>query len=49
MAALGAWRIRRGQSLVPLDRFAYGCLFALAFAFVRFSFAKGQHIFPWGG
>ena len=36
MTALGAWRARRGQDLVRLDRFAYGYLFALAMAAVRF-------------
>lgn len=39
MAALGAWRFRRGQVLIRLDRFWYGYLFALAFALVRFFFA----------
>jgi len=40
MAALGAWRRRRGQSLIRLDRFAYGYLFALAMAFTRYVFAS---------
>jgi hypothetical protein len=39
MAALGAWRQRRDQDLIRLDRFAYGYLFALAMAAVRFAFA----------
>lgn len=39
MGALGAWRARRGQDLVRLDRFLYGYLFALAFALVRFQLA----------
>jgi len=38
MAAIGAWRRRRHQELIRLDRFAYGYLFALAMALVRFSF-----------
>lgn len=38
MAALGAWRRNRGQQLVRLDRFAYGYLFALALALVRWAF-----------
>lgn len=39
MAGLGAWRARRGQRLLRLDRFLYGYLFAVAFAAVRFQFA----------
>jgi len=39
MALLGAWRRRRGQELIRLDRFAYGMVFALAMAIVRFVFA----------
>jgi hypothetical protein len=38
MAAVGAWRRRRDQELIRLDKFAYGFLFALAMAAVRFSF-----------
>lgn len=38
MAALGAWRLRRDQAIVRLDRFAYGYLFALAMAGVRFAY-----------
>jgi len=41
MMALGAWRRRREQELILLDRFAYGFIFALAMALVRFRF--GQH------
>jgi hypothetical protein len=37
MALLGAWRARRGQDLIRLDRFAYGYLFALAMAAMRFA------------
>jgi len=39
MAALGAWRARRGDTVLRIDRFAYGYLFALAVAVVRFFFA----------
>ena len=38
MVALGAWRHRRGQDTIRLDKFAYGYLFALAMAVVRFTF-----------
>ena len=40
MAGLGAWRAKRGQDLVRLDRFMYGYLFAVSFAIVRFQFAE---------
>lgn len=36
MSALGAWRTRRGQARLRIDRFAYGFLFALALGLVRF-------------
>lgn len=39
MAMLGAWRRRRGEPLLRLDRFACGYAFALAMAAVRFAFA----------
>lgn len=39
VAALGAWRERRGQTVLRIDKFAYGYLFALAFGLVRFWFA----------
>jgi len=39
MVLMGAWRVRRGQPLLRIDRFAYGYLFALALALVRFQFA----------
>lgn len=39
MSLLGAWRRRRGQEIVRLDVFAYGFVFALAMALVRFFFA----------
>lgn len=38
MVALGSWRRRHGQEVIRLDRFAYGYLFALAMAAVRFAF-----------
>jgi hypothetical protein len=38
MTLLGAWRRRRDQDLIRLDKFAYGFLFALAMALVRFNF-----------
>jgi hypothetical protein len=48
MAALGAWRAKRVQRVLRLDRFAYGYLFALAFALIRFWFARcGWRRFPW--
>lgn len=40
MSLLGAWRSRRGQAIVGIDRFWYGALFALAFAVVRFVWAR---------
>jgi hypothetical protein len=40
MAEIGAWRARRGDAVLPIDRFFYAYLFALAFAIVRFQFAK---------
>ena len=40
MAGVGALRARRGQSLLRIDRFAYGYLFALALAAVRFLFTN---------
>jgi len=40
MTAIGAWRARRGQPVLRIDRFAYGYLFALTFALVRFKFAN---------
>ena len=36
MTLLGAWRRRRGDELIRLDRFAYGYLFALAMAAMRY-------------
>ncbi len=40
MMAVGAWRAKRGESVLRIDRFFYGYLFALCFALVRFGFAK---------
>ena len=40
MSVLGAWRRQRGDTVLRIDRFSYGFLFALAFAVVRFHFAK---------
>jgi hypothetical protein len=36
LALLGAWRRRKGQATIELDRFGYGYVFALAMAAVRF-------------
>ncbi len=41
MSALGAWRRRRGQQVIRLDRFGYGFVFALCMAVVRFIWADG--------
>ncbi|MEQ1630976.1 MAG: hypothetical protein ABL997_01290 [Planctomycetota bacterium] len=35
MATLGAWRMRKEQRVLRIDRFAYAYLFALAMAVVR--------------
>jgi hypothetical protein len=40
MAAIGKWRARRGEAVLRIDKFAYGYLFALGFALVRFGFAS---------
>lgn len=40
MMALGAWRQQRDQELVRIDKFAYGYIFALAMALIRFNFAS---------
>jgi hypothetical protein len=39
MTAMGAWRARRGEPVLRIDKFAYGYLFALSLAIVRFFFA----------
>jgi hypothetical protein len=41
MAALGAWRRRRDEEPILLDRFAYGFLFAFVMAAVRFFWGDG--------
>ncbi len=40
MMAMGAWRRRRDEELIRLDKFAYGYLFALGMALVRFNFGN---------
>lgn len=40
MGMLGAWRRRRGEDLVRLDKFSYAFLFALAMGGVRFAFGQ---------
>ena len=42
MSLMGAWRRRRGEDLVRLDRFSYGVLFALSTALVRYAFAAPE-------
>ena len=37
MCLVGYWRRKRDQALIRLDRFAWGFLFALAMAIVRFA------------
>lgn len=39
MMLLGRWRARRGDTVLRIDRFACGYVFALALALVRFHFA----------
>jgi hypothetical protein len=39
MGALGAWRRRREQELIRMDRFGYAFAFALGMALVRFVWA----------
>ena len=39
MSLMGAWRAKRGDPVMRVDRFAYGYLFALGLALVRFWFA----------
>ena len=39
MALLGAWRARRGQQVLRIDRFLYGYLFALTLGMVRYLYA----------
>ncbi len=40
MVAIGSWRAKRGEVLLRIDRFAFGYLFAFAFALVRYRFAN---------
>jgi hypothetical protein len=40
MSIIGAWRQRRGQQVLGLDRFVFGYVFAVAMAAVRFVRAK---------
>jgi hypothetical protein len=40
MAALGAWRRRRDQPVLRIDKFTFGFVFALSMALVRFSFGR---------
>ena len=40
MSAFGTWRSHRAQTLLRIDRFAYGYLFAFSLALTRFVFAK---------
>lgn len=40
MALVGAWRAKRGDPVLRIDTFAYGYVFALALALVRFVFAQ---------
>ncbi len=40
MGALGAWREKRGDTVLRIDRFACGLGFALAMALMRFSFGQ---------
>ncbi len=40
MTLMGLWRSRRGDPVLRIDRFAYGYLFALTVAVVRYNFAS---------
>ena len=40
MSAMGAWRARNHQPVLRIDRFAYGYLFALSLALIRYWFAS---------
>lgn len=40
MCGLGAWRAKHGQTVLRIDRFSYGFLFAFSLALIRLCFAK---------
>lgn len=40
MSAIGRWRLRRGDTIIRIDRFAYAAVFALAVSLVRWWFAE---------
>ncbi len=40
MTLFGSWRAKRGDPVLRIDRFAYGYVFALSLALVRFVFAQ---------
>jgi hypothetical protein len=40
VSAVGVWLAKRGQTVLRIDRFFYGFLFALSLALVRFWFAQ---------
>jgi hypothetical protein len=40
MSLIGSWRAKRGQTVLRIDRFSYGFLFALCLALVRFQWAN---------
>lgn len=40
MVLMGKWRSRRGDPLFGIDKFAYGYLFALSLALIRYFYAK---------
>ena len=40
MSLIGSWRAKRGQTVLRIDRFSYGYLFALCIALVRFQWAN---------
>jgi hypothetical protein len=40
MMLLGTWRAKRGQQVLRIDKFAYGMLFAVCLAGVRYVFGR---------
>ncbi len=40
MSLIGSWRAKRGQTVLRIDRFSCGFLFALCLALVRFQWAN---------